>query len=192
MSKRPQGHGMAADCRRCLDPYRRFWQGPRAARRRIQLQQLLHRLRLQQAGHVLRRGAGRSHANHAAHRRRQRPGLDGSNGAAYGRPTAHDGSDLRLPRTSISGRIGPIRSGCRKTTSSSSTRTLAPNGSSRRRSRNISPTRTSSNPRPITASIRRPGRARASGAPRKPGTRMRPGSISTPRGPSSSSAASIK
>ena len=26
-------------------------------------------------------------------------GLDGSNGAAYGSPTAHDGSDLRLPRT---------------------------------------------------------------------------------------------
>ena len=119
-------------------------------------------------------------------------GLDGSNGAAYGSPTAHDGSDLRLPRTLNLGANWPIRTGSRKTTSSSSTRTLAPNGSSRRRSRNISPTRTSSNPRPITASIRRPGRARASGAPRKPGTRMRPGSISTPRGRSRSSAASTR
>ena len=43
-------------------PYRRLWLGPRAARRGIQLRRLLHRLRLQQARHVLRRGAGRSHS----------------------------------------------------------------------------------------------------------------------------------
>jgi outer membrane receptor protein involved in Fe transport len=45
------------------------------ARGGLQLQRLLHRLRVQQAGHVLRRSAGRPHADDAPHCRRKRQRL---------------------------------------------------------------------------------------------------------------------
>ena len=119
-------------------------------------------------------------------------GLDGSNGAAYGSPTAHDGSDLRLPRDLNLGADWADEKRLSQNYFVKLDQDLGANGSYRRRSPNISPTPISWNRRPITASIPRPGRGQGSGVPKKPGTQTRPRLISTPRARSRSSAASIR